>query len=54
VIRAQIGHMSAQVGKKYTHIRRRALNRAAAALEPAHLKNVLLITPEVGDDATIQ
>jgi integrase len=54
VIRAQIGHTSAQVGRKYTHIRRQALNRAAAALEPAHLKNVLLITPEVGDDATIQ
>jgi integrase len=54
VIRAQIGHMSAQVAKKYSHIRRQALNRAAAALEPAHLKNVLTIIPEAGDDATVQ
>ena len=54
VIRAQVGHRSAQVAKKYSHIRRQALNRAAAALKPAHLKNVLTIIPEVGDDATIQ
>jgi uncharacterized membrane protein YgcG len=33
--------------------RRQELNRAAAALEPKFLKNVLVITPETTDGATI-
>ena len=39
--------------KRYSHIRRQELNRAAAALEPKYLKNVLVITPEDTDGATI-
>ena len=54
VIREQVGHVSPQVAKRYSHIRRQALNQAAAALEPAHLKNILLITPESDKDATVQ
>lgn len=53
-IRAQVGHISAQVAKRYSHIRRQELNRAAAALEPRFLKNVLLITPETDEAATVQ
>jgi len=53
-IRAQVGQVSAQVMKRYSHIRRQELNRAAAALEPKFLKNVLVITPEMGDGATVQ
>jgi integrase len=53
-IRAQVGHISAQVAKRYSHIRRQELNRAAAALEPKFLKNVLLITPEIDEGATVQ
>ena len=54
VIRAQVGHISAQVAKKYSHIRRQALNRAAAALEPAHPGRYPADHPEVSNDATIQ
>jgi len=39
--------------KRYSHIRRQELSRAAAALEPKFLKNVLVITPGDADDATI-
>ena len=37
-IMAQVGHVSPQMMKTYSHIRRQALNVAAAALEPAFLK----------------
>ena len=53
-IRAQVGHISAQVAKRYSHIRRQDLNRAAEALEPNLLKNVLFITSETGQGATVQ
>jgi integrase len=53
-IRAQVGHISAQVMKRYSHIRRQELNRAAAALEPKFLKNVLVIMPETDDGVTVQ
>jgi len=35
VIRAQVGHVSPDMMKTYSHIRRQALDRAAEALEPA-------------------
>jgi hypothetical protein len=53
-IRAQVGHISAQVAKCYSHIRRQELNRAAEALEPNLLKNALLITSETDQGATVQ
>jgi len=53
-IRAQVGHISAQVAKRYSHIRRQELNRAAAALEPKFLKNVLVVAPDTSDGATVQ
>ncbi len=53
-IRAQVGHISAQVARHYSHIRRQELNRAATALEPKFLKNVLVITPESTEGATVQ
>lgn len=34
VIQAQVGHVDPQMMKTYSHIRRKALNEAAAALEP--------------------
>ena len=34
VIRAQVGHVSPDMMKTYSHIRRQALDRAAAALDP--------------------
>lgn len=34
VVMAQLGHVSPQMLKTYGHIRRQALNQAAAALEP--------------------
>lgn len=33
-IMAQVGHVSPAMMKTYSHIRRQALNQAAAALEP--------------------
>ena len=36
-IMAQVGHISPQMMKTYSHIRRLALNEAAAALEPAFM-----------------
>jgi integrase len=33
-IMAQVGHVSPSMMKTYSHIRRQALNQAAAALEP--------------------
>ena len=35
---AQVGHISPEMIKHYSHIRRQALNAAAAALEPSFLK----------------
>jgi len=35
---AQVGHVSPQMLKTYSHIRRQALNVAAAALEPSFLR----------------
>ena len=37
-IMAQVGHVSPQMLKTYSHIRRQALNVAAEALEPAFRK----------------
>jgi integrase len=37
-IMAQVGHVSPQMLKTYSHIRRQALNVAAAALEPSFLR----------------
>jgi len=34
VIQAQVGHVAPEMMKTYSHIRRQALNQAAAALEP--------------------
>ena len=42
-IRAQTDHISAKVIKRYSHIRRQELNRAATLMEPKFLKNVLVI-----------
>ncbi len=53
-IHAQVGHISAQGAKRYSHIRRQELNRAAAALEPKFLRNVLLTAPETDEGTTIQ
>ncbi len=53
-IRAQVGHLSAPVAKRYSHIRRLELNRAAAAPEPNSLKNVLIIMPKTDEGATLQ
>ena len=38
VIQAQVGHVDPQMMKTYSHIRRKALDGAAAALEPATIK----------------
>jgi integrase len=38
VIMAQVGHISREMLQHYSHIRRQALNAAAAALEPSFLK----------------
>ena len=35
VIQAQVGHVAPEMMKTYSHIRREALNQAAAALEPS-------------------
>ena len=37
-IMAQVGHISPEMIKHYSHFRRQALNAAAAVLEPAFLK----------------
>jgi len=55
VMDAQMGHVSPTVGKRYSHIRRQALKKAAAALEPSDaVKRIMLITPEVDENATVQ
>jgi len=40
VTQAQVGHVSPAMMKTYSHIRRQALNEAAAALEPNPAKSV--------------
>ena len=37
-IMVQVGHISPEMIKHYSHIRRQALNAGAAVLEPAFLK----------------
>jgi integrase len=37
VIQAQVGHVAPQMMKTYSHVRRLALDQAAAALEPTSL-----------------
>ena len=55
VMDAQMGHVSPAVGKRYSHIRREAMKRAAAALEPAEaVRQILMNTPEADKNATIQ
>jgi hypothetical protein len=44
VIQAQLGHVSPTMMKTYSHIRRKALDGAAAALEPVEIER-----PLVGD-----
>jgi hypothetical protein len=46
VIQAQLGHVSPAMMKTYSHIRRKALDGAAAALEP-----VLVSEDKIGDSA---
>jgi integrase len=38
IIMAQVGHISPEMIKRYSHIRRQALNAAAAVLEPSFLR----------------
>jgi len=38
VIQAQVGHVAPEMMKTYSHIRRKALNQAAAALEPTAIR----------------
>ncbi len=38
VIQAQVGHVDSQMMKTYSHVRRQALNEAAAALEPQRVR----------------
>jgi hypothetical protein len=45
VIQAQVGHVSPAMMKTYSHIRRQALNEAAAALEPNPAKQVAESNP---------
>lgn len=42
VIQAQVGHVDPQMVKTYSHIRRKALDEAAAALEPTSSSAILL------------
>lgn len=46
-IMAQVGHISPEMMRHYSHIRRQALNAAAAALEPTFLRPSIPPTPEV-------
>jgi integrase len=41
VIQAQVGHIDARMMKTYSHVRRQALNAAAAALEPTFMRQSL-------------
>jgi len=44
---AQVGHISPQMMKTYSHIRRQAFNAAAAALEPTFLKQSTQLDAEL-------
>jgi len=39
VIQGQVGHVDPKMMKTYSHIRRKALNKASAALQPAGFKS---------------
>jgi integrase len=47
-IMAQVGHISPQMMKTYSHVRRLALNAAAAALEPSFIINSTPVEIEAG------
>lgn len=47
-IMAQVGHISPQMMKTYSHVRRLALNAAAAALEPSFMINSTPVQSEAG------
>jgi integrase len=42
VIQAQVGHVDPPMMKTYSHIRRRALDEAAAAPEPSYVRDTAL------------
>jgi integrase len=46
-IMAQVGHISPEMMRHYSHIRRQALNSAAAALEPTFLRPSMTPSPEM-------
>jgi integrase len=52
VIQAQVGHVSPQMMKTYSHIRREALNQAAAALEPSGSAPITPTPPAQSDAET--
>jgi integrase len=55
VIRAQVGHVAPEMMKTYSHITRKALNQAAAALEPAAPQRVVPAeTQALGTDTTVE
>jgi integrase len=49
VIQAQVGHVDAQMMKTYSHIRRKALQEAAAALEPSRHNSEIADTNMSGE-----
>jgi len=46
VIQAQVGHVDSQMMKTYSHVRRQALNEAAAALQPSRISNEDIVIVE--------
>jgi len=38
IVMAQVGHVDSEMMKTYSHIHRRALDEAAAALEPTQIQ----------------
>ena len=46
-IMAQVGHISPEMMKTYSHIRRQALNAAAAALEPTFVRGATTVEAEL-------
>jgi hypothetical protein len=53
VIQAQVGHVSPMMMKTYSHIRRQALNEAAAALEPTSADAGHSNPPDSGPEDTV-
>jgi hypothetical protein len=51
VIQAQVGHVAPEMMKTYGHIRREALNQAAAALEPSKSTTPAPVVPAPGGAA---